>query len=265
MRSLAVAAAAALVLGACAAGDARLVVAAGTTVVDSGFIDHVVASFEKAHPDIKVSVVGEPTRLALELGRNGAADVTITHAPAQETRLVDGGHVLETSSVFVSKFLLVGPPSLSGRFETWELPEVLRAVFSDELVFISRGDGSGTHDKEMENWLESGFDPTGAPWYAETGLGMGPTLLVADQRKAFTLVEKGAYLASSESLSLVDLGLDPGALDNPYTAMVMASSQHVSAARLLVNWLVSPEGRAAIEAANEELFGKVVYAPAGDS
>ena len=137
MRRLAVAVLAALILGACTAGEVRLVVAAGTTVVDSGFIDHVVASFEEAHPDINVSVVGEPTRLALELGRNGAADVTITHAPAQETRLVDGGHVLETSSVFVSKFLLVGPPSLSGRFETWELPEVLRAVFSDELVFVA--------------------------------------------------------------------------------------------------------------------------------
>ncbi len=117
----------------------------------------------------------------------------------------------------------------------------------------------------MENWLESGFDPTGTPWYAETGLGMGPTLLVADQREGLALVEEGAYIAVSETLSLVDLDLDAGALDNPYTAMVMASSQQVSAAQKFVRWLQSAEGRAAIAAANSELFGKVVYAPAGDS
>lgn len=265
MKLVGIAVALVLAAAACAPGESRLVVAAGTTIVDSGFIDHVVASFEQTHPDIEVSVVGQPTRLALELGRDGAVDVTITHAPVQEARLVAAGHVLESSAVFVSEFVLVGPPTFSEQFAMWEFPEVLRAVFVDEIVFVSRSDGSGTHDKEMENWLEAGFQPSGADWYIETGQGMGPTLLVADQREALTLSESGAFIAAAGAVDLVDLGVNTAALDNPYTAMVMESSDQKAAARMFVDWLLSPEGRTAIETANRELFGKVVYAPAGDS
>ncbi len=252
--------AAAVLVAACSPGPQRVVVAAGTTVVDSGFLDHVAAAYEMAHPGVEVSVVAQPTRLALELGRDGAADVTITHAPKQELAMVDSGVATYSAVVFTSQFVLVGPPESENVFAGYELPEVLREVFDSGTPFVTRGDGSGTHDKEMENWLEAGFDPEGQAWYSETGQGMGPTLLIADQRGAMTLSELGAFLAAASTIGLVDLRLDPGALENPYTALVMASSRRPDLARGFVEWLQSDAGAAAIDQANQDLFGTIIYA-----
>lgn len=259
---LALAAAAALAAASCSPQSARIVVAAGTTVVDSGFVDRLAAAFEADHPDVTVSVVGESTLFALELGRRGAADVTITHAPLQEAEFLQSGEASSSSLVFSSAFILAGPAELADLFAGYELPEALRVVVASEIPFVSRGDGSGTHEKEMENWLEAGLRPGGASWYVETGQGMGPTLLVADQRGALTLAELGAFRAAEPTIGLIDMRLDPGALDNPYTAMVMASSSRPLLARLFVDWLVSPAGVAAIERANTDLFGAIVYTPA---
>lgn len=254
-----------LLVVACSGGPPRLVIAAGTTLVDAGFIDEIAAEYEASHPDVEVSVVAEPTRLALELGREGAADVTITHAPLQEQAFVEDGHADESVTIFSSVFILVGPPELAASFIDFELPEVLREVAASEIPFVSRGDGSGTHDKEMENWLESGLNPVDQDWYAVTGQGMGPTLLIADQRGAVTLAEYGAFLEAAPSIGLVDLSLDPGALDNPYSAMVMSSSRNIEIAQDFVRWLQSVDGLAAIESANRELFGTIVYRPASQS
>lgn len=237
-------------------------VAAGTTIVDSGVIDHVARAFEEAHSGLRVSVVGEPTALALELGRDGAAAVTITHAPLQERVYVESGEVVAHAHVMTSGFVLIGPGHLADAFEGRELPEVMRDIWEGETLFVSRGDGSGTHHKEMENWAESGLSPEGMPWYLETGLGMGMTILVADQRQAVTLAERGAYRAAAGVIGLVDLGIDSAGLDNPYTAMVWRSSGNSNEARRFLDWITSPEGLAAIEEANLELLGQVVYAPA---
>ena len=258
-------AALALIVASCSGPDTRLVVAAGTTVVDSGFLDRVVQAYEESHPDVRVSVVGQPTRLALALGRDGAADVTITHAPTQEEEFVDGGGAVMATRVFSSVFLLAGPPSLAEAFRGYEMPEVLREVVEREIPFVSRADGSGTFDKEWENWIEAGLDPRLQDWYIETGQGMGPTLLVADQREALVLVEVGALLAAAGTVTLSDLGIDPAGLENPYTAMVMAASGQQAAAIQFVEWLGSPSGIAAINSANAELFGTIVYSPAGQS
>ncbi len=109
------------------------------------------------------------------------------------------------------------------------------------------------------------MDPRGEDWYVETGQGMGPTLLVADQRRALVLVEIGAWLAAQGPIGLVDMELDPGALHNPYRAMVMSSSRRIDGATAFVEWLVSADGEAAIEQANRDLFGVIVYAATGES
>lgn len=250
-----------MLLAACSGGAERVIVAAGTTVVDSGLLDRVAASFEETHPGIRISIVGQPTRLALELGRDGAADVTITHAPEQEAEYVADGLASAAATVFASRFVLVGPPELKSRFQGRELPEILREVHLAGITFVSRGDGSGTHDKEVESWQEAGLDPAGQPWYIVTGQGMGPTLLIADQAGGVTLAEYGAYLAARDTISIVDLEVDRAGLDNPYTAMVSASSGQGTAAEAFFDWLTSAEGRTAIQVADEELFGEIVYQP----
>jgi tungstate transport system substrate-binding protein len=252
---------AALILSGCALDGGRVIVAAGTTVADSGLLDRVAATFEATHPRIKISVVGQPTRLALELGSDGTADLTITHAPAQEAEYVAAGYAAAQERVFTSRFVLVGPAELKEAYQGRELPEVLREIAASSQAFVSRGDGSGTYEKEVENWQEAGVDPSGQPWYLVTGQGMGPTLVVADQSRAVTLAEYGAYLTATETLSIVDLALNPVGLGNPYTVMVSAASPQGEAAMIFFEWLRSPEGRVAIEAANRELFGEIIYQP----
>jgi len=254
--------AAVLTLGACA-GPVRVIVAAGTTLVDSGIIDELTAQYEAEHPGIELSVVGESTARVLDLGRRGAADLLITHAPDLEAEFVAEGLATRYEPVLVSRFVLVGPPALN--LETpVSVGDALAGIAGRGDLFVSRSDGSGTHQKEMDLWDAAGVDPSGAGWYVETGQGMGLTLQVADQRSAFVLCELGVFLAAGPSLSLEEIPLfeDP-VLINPYQITVVSGSEVESAADGFAAWLLSEEGRQAIIAANNNLFGRSVYLPAG--
>ena len=254
--------AAALFFAACGgASSDRVIVASGTTLVDSGFIDAVVDIYEEANPGYEISVVANSTRLVLELGRQKAADLLIAHAPGQEAAFVAEDLASRHAPVFASRFVLVGPASWSARARSREIHEVLADFAAQGQVFVSRGDASGTHDLEMALWRESGLDPTGQPWYLVTGLGMGPTLLVADQRGGGALAEIGAFLSARETISLIDLEVSPEGLENPYSAIVVKGSPGEEGASKLLDWLVSVEGRQAISDINERLFGETVYSP----
>ncbi len=241
----------------------RVVVAAGTTLVDSGLLDAIVERYEEERPRTELSVVGESTLHVLELGRRGGADLLLTHAPLAEEAFVADGLAASRRPVLCSRFLLAGPPDRAKVLAGLTAAEALRRLAGERWTFVTRADGSGTHAREVELWGEAGLDPTGAEWYVETGLGMGPTLQVADQRRAFTLAEIGAFRAAEEDLSLVEVRLragEPGRLDNPYSAIVVEGEQ-ASAAGAFVDWLQSPQGQEVIVTVNEELFGEVLYAP----
>lgn len=250
-----------LALGACA-DPGRVVVAAGTTLVDSGIIDELVSRYESEHPGVDVSVVGESTAQILELGRRGGAELLITHAPDLEAEFVREGLAASYEPVMESRFVLAGPA------EAAALPVAVAAAFREIAgrgdLFVSRSDGSGTYQKELQLWSLADVDPTAEPWYIETGQGMGLTLQVADQRRAFVLSELGAFLAAAPVLSLQRVGLaDDPVLVNPYQIIVVAGSPVESTAASFAAWLVSAAGAAAIIDANLDLFGEVVYEPVG--
>ncbi|NIA24398.1 MAG: extracellular solute-binding protein [Gammaproteobacteria bacterium] len=254
--ALAAAVIAALLVG-CARGD-RVIVAAGTTLVDSGFLDAVIEMYESEHPGVEVSIVGDATSRALELGRRGSADLLITHAPDQERRFVDEGLAFRYAPFVDSRFVIVAPPGsgLAGSPE-----EILRVIAQRSFPFVTRADGSGTNAKEIELWQDAGINPADRPWYLETGQGMGFTLQVADQKNAATLAELGAYLAAASTLSLVPVSSDDPRLVNPYHLIVVAHASNRGAAADLAEWLLSPDGRAAEKRVNQELFGTIVYEP----
>lgn len=247
-----------LILGLLVTGcsaDERVVVAAGTTLVDSGFINRVL---EQYPADTQVSVVGVSSLEALALGSSGSAEVLITHLPEAETAFLADHPSANQEWIFASQFVLVGPES--ERLEVSDAVELVALIGEEGLPFVSRADGSGTAAKEQDLWELAGIDPMGQLWYIETGQGMGFTLQVADQRNAFALAEIGSYLAA-EPVALVPFvsGDEDERLRNPYRVTLVPGAS--DSATDLFDWLTSAEGAAAIVEANLELFDELIYSP----
>ncbi len=258
MRALAVLG---LVVGLAACGGSgteRVIVAAGTTLVDSGFVDQLAKRYEEDHPGVQVSVIGESTAQVLELGRSGGAEVLLVHAPVLEEQFLADGEATSRQTVFESRFLLVGPPHRARALDGLDFVQAFAALAEAEGPFVSRADGSGTDVVERSLWEAAGYDPGEAPWYIETGQGMGITLQVADQRDAFVLTEEGAYLAASATLGLEEVDI-AGVLANPYSVIIVKDAS--PSAVDLGAWLTSPEGAGAIDQVNGQLFGRIVYQP----
>ena len=247
-----------LLVSACSssAGE-RVVVGAGTTVVDSGLVEYLVDVYIRDGGTGQIDVIALSSQQSLAYASAGNADITITHEPESLASFLSETPGAVSSPVFTSRFVYLADPGLT--FSTPTVGGILSTVASEGFVFVSRDDGSGTYAREVTMWNAVGLDPTGEPWYVRTGTGMGETLLVTDQRGGVTLSELGAYLAASDTISLVtvDDGTDPG-LVNPYAATVVAPADNAAAAEFFA-WLTSEPGKAAIVAANEELFGAQVY------
>ena len=241
----------------------RVIVAAGTTLVDSGVLDELVSRYEAEYPDVELSVVGEATAQVIELGRRGGADVLFTHAPDLEAEFEADGMASRYEPVMEGRFALAGPADVVSEMPS-DVDEAFREIARRGARFVSRSDGSGTYQKERELWTRAGVDPDAMAWYIETGQGMGLTLQVADQRQAFVLTELGAFVAAAPvlSLELVQLAVNP-VLVNPYHITVVGDSPVEPGADAFASWLVSREGRQAIISVNNELFGRVVYQPVG--
>lgn len=253
MRRLILGVVLAAALGACSGGE-RVIVGAGTTLVDSGFMSALEAEFGD-----EISIVAGSTAEILELADQGAISVAVVHDERQELEYVAAHPETSRSAVFASRFLIVAPPRNAGPLAGRPPAEVLAFVASQEVTFVSRSDGSGTHARELALWAAAGVSP-GGDWYVETGQGMGLTLQVADQRQAFTLVEAGAFLAAQDTIDLRPVELaGTNELANPYHALVVDS-----AGTEFVDWLTGAAGRAAIERANEGTFGMQVYLPSHD-
>ncbi len=242
----------------CGAGNDRIVVAAGTTLVDSGLLDVMAAEYESIHRGVEVSVVGLSTREVLELGDRGAADLLITHAPDQEREYLATHPQATSAALFSSRFLLAGPPERADLLNDLTIDEALRRIAAAGWEFVTRADASGTYERETSLWAAAGVEPGGS-WYTETGQGMGLTLQVADQRRAFILVEEGTFLSAADVLQLEATALAAdGGLDNPYTAIVPAPDRLAGA---FVDRMLSADGRGELQRANLDAFGREVFGP----
>ena len=248
----------AVAMVACApSGADRVIVAAGTTLVDSGFIEALASEYEATHADVQLSVVGEASARVLNLGESGAAEVLITHAPALELafRADHDPELFEVS--FTSEFHLVGPSDFVRRLDGLSFGSAFAEISAQEWPFVTRGDGSGTNEVELSIWDSVGIEPSG-DWYASTGQGMGLTLQVADQRQGFTLAEAGAFANVSGFLDIESATLTDSMV-NPYRIIVIGGAD--PAAEAFAQWTLSAQGQAAIRKVNGELFGAMIYTP----
>lgn len=256
-RLVAVAIVLAVAASSCGGDSERVVVAAGTTLVDSGFLDLVIDSYVEDTGAERPSVVGRSSLEAIALGSSGDADVLLTHEPdALAGFLADHSEAVVTEP-FASRFVIVGPPDLG--IDGVDAPAVFTAVPDAGVAFVSRDDGSGTHARERSIWDAAGIVPDEQDWYVRAGAGMGATLLIASDRGGVTLSELGAFLSAAPTVDLVEIELgDTTGLGNPYQLTVVDPAASGGASELQV-WLASDTGRDAIDRVNHELFGFVVY------
>ncbi|MXY74879.1 MAG: hypothetical protein F4Y83_08190 [Acidimicrobiia bacterium] len=249
------------VLTGCSPDETRVTVVAGTTLVDGGLLQRVSDDYEARRPDVRLSVVGAPSARALALAEAGSADVTITHDPSLEEIFISEGRAELAAEVFSSRFILAGPRRESGELRGLSAVEAFGRIAGQGHLFVSRADGSGTHQVEREIWDRAGVDPTGMQWYVETRQGMGLTLQVASQREAFVLVELSVFLIAEETTGLVDAALAPAGLENPYRAIAVRGSPVADESLAFVEWLGSESGREAVGRANLELYGGQIFEP----
>ncbi len=193
-----------------------VIVAVGTTIMDSGLLDELKVAFEKKTGYLlKALAVGSGQAMAM--GERGEVDALLVHDPAAEKEFVAAGHGINRRLVMFNYYCLAGPAGdPAGIAESGSLAESLRRIAKAKALFISRGDNSGNDRLEKSLWRESGLDPVGARWYQETGMGMGHTLQVAADKKAYILVDQATYFRFLGKLDLRIYVQDGNKLINLY-------------------------------------------------
>jgi tungstate transport system substrate-binding protein len=241
-----------------------LTLATTTSARDSGLLDVLVPIFEK-ETGIEVKGVAVGSGQSLEIGRRGDADVLLTHAPEAEERFMAEGHGEQRRGVMHNDFVLVGPETDSaGVKDQTSITVAFRRITRSESPFVSRGDESGTHMKEKKVWREAGIQPQGE-WYVRAGAGMAEALRMASEKGAYTLADRGTFLAQRERLDLVVLSEGDPLLRNTYSVIVVSSETHpginAQAARRFSEFLLSPKVQRVIGKFGVERFGQPLFFP----
>jgi len=248
-----------------ASGEKKLILATTTSTQDSGLLDYLLPDFEK-EAGVKVDVIAVGTGQALTLGEDGNADVLLVHARAKEDEFMAAGHGVRREEVMYNDFVIVCPESDPAGIKAMPSASVAFTKIADgNVTFISRGDDSGTHTKEMSIWKVAGIEPQG-DWYVSAGQGMGEVLTMADEQQACTLSDRATYLArSKEGLKLVVLVEGDKALFNPYGVIAVnpAKNPNIQAdlANQFIDWLISLPVQEKIAQFGKENFGQSLFIP----
>lgn len=225
-----------------------IILATTTSTYDSGLLDYLLPIFEEKHR-IEVKVIPVGTGQAIELGRRGDADVILVHSPEDEERFVAESFGIERHCVMYNDFVIVGPKDDPAGIKNTSVIVALEKVADTDSIFISRGDNSGTHKRELILWKVVGIEEKGS-WYIETGTGMGQTLLVASEKGGYTLSDKATYMSMKDRLDLAILVSGARLLLNPYSIIVVNPEKNPGVnhrgAERLVQWITSNEGQALI-------------------
>ncbi len=241
-----------------------LILATTTSTVDSGLLDYLVPIFEKK-TGYRVKTIAVGTGHALAMGEKGEADVLLTHAEQAEKKLVDSEVVLNYRLVMHNDFIIAGPPEDPAKIKDKSTIEAFKAIFEGRAPFISRGDDSGTDKMERALWKKTGLDPKGAKWYLESGQGMGATLLMASEKKGYTLSDRGTYLAQMPNIKLDILCQGDPLLLNIYHVMEVNpekfSKVNAEGAKAFVDFMTSPDTQKLIGDFGKDKYGQPLFFP----
>jgi tungstate transport system substrate-binding protein len=236
-----------------------------TSTHNSGLLDDLLPPFEERE-GIEIQVIPVGTGQALALGERGDADVVLVHAREREDAFVAAGHGVERRDIMWNDFIVAGPRSDPADVRGLrDAAEAFRRIRASRARFVSRGDDSGTHIRELAVWKATGQEPPrGLDHYLEAGQGMGRCLTIAGEKRAYVLADRGTFLAYRSRLELEVLVEGDRLLRNPYGAMLVNPTRHphvpAVAARKLLDYLTSEEGQRRIGAFRVD--GQVLFHPA---
>jgi tungstate transport system substrate-binding protein len=240
----------------------RLIMATTTSTENSGLLDELIPPFEEKF-DVRVDVVAVGTGAAIELGVNGDADIIFVHAREAEAEFIDAGYGVNRRDVMYNDFVILGPPSdPAGIEDTESAVEAFQKIADYGAEFVSRGDDSGTHKKEIFLWKNAEIKLEDS-WYIESGQGMGASINMADEREAYILADRGTYLAYSGEIDLKILSSGDPDLFNPYGIIPVNPAYHshvnYQMAMAFVGYLTSQEGQKIIN--NYSRQGEQLFYP----
>jgi len=199
------------------------------------------------------------------MGEKGEADVLLVHAPDAEKKLVDAGQVTNYQLVMHNDFVIVGPAGDIADIKGKQSGDAFKAIAQKEATFISRGDDSGTHKKELSIWKKAEITPAGVKWYQESGQGMGATLLMASEKEAYTLTDRGTYLAQKPNIKLDILSEGDKSLLNIYHVMQVNPEKFTKVngkgSKAFVEFMIAPETQKMIGEFGKDKFGQSLFFP----
>jgi len=254
----------ALVASSCGGADNNLILGATTSIQDTGLLDEIVRAFEGVTDyHVKPSVGGSGEVLAK--ARRGELDVIMTHSPAEEDKFIADGEGLDKRPVMQNFFLIAGPEGdPAGVRGAGNMSEAFKRIAGAEETFVTRGDQSGTHIRELSIWAEAGITPQGQSWYRESSTGQGQNLIVASDKDAYTLVDSSTFTVFEKKVGLRAL-LTDGAKPNVYSVIRVASDRHqnVNAAGAIAfaEFITSPAGQCVIADFGTQVYGKSLFQP----
>ena len=227
-------------------GQERLRLATTTSVQDSGLMPYLVPVFENKYR-CKVDVIAVGSGQALKLASNGDVDMVIAHDPAAEKRFLSDGWGINHRTFMMNDFVILGPSSDPAQIRGMQsASQAFSKIQKSNSTFISRGDESGTHKRELDLWQKAGVKPAGA-WRLEIGQGMGAVLTMANEKQAYTICDRATWLTRKDQLNLKVLVEGDPDLINYYSAMQVNPSKFPSVKKELsaqmINWLCSSEGQ----------------------
>ena len=244
--------------------QSAIILATTTSTQDSGLLDVLVPRFEKER-GIAIKVIAVGSGAALRMAARGDADVILVHAPSAERPYVEAGDLVDGRAVMHNDFVITGPgDDPAGIRALTSVNDVMRALAA-RGAFVSRGDDSGTHSQELALWAAARIDPRSIQRREETGQGMGATLSIADQRRAYTLTDRGTYLSLRRRLKLAILFQGDASLRNLYHVYAVNPAKNPriqrDAARTFIDFLVSPPIQQAIADFKRAEYGESLFFP----
>jgi tungstate transport system substrate-binding protein len=243
----------------------NVILATTTSTQDSGLLDVLIPIFEK-QTGYFVKTIAVGSGQAMAMGQKGEADVLLVHSPDAEKKFMAAGNGVQRRLVMHNDFIIVGTPADPAAVKTTKTSvEAFKKIAQTNAVFMSRGDNSGTHAKEKAIWKAAAIDPEGKKWYQQTGLGMGQTLSVAAEKKAYTLADRGTYLALKKNLGLDILNEGDALLLNIYSVIEVNPTKfkkiNADGGKAFADFMVAKDTQKIVGQFGVDKFGSPLFFP----